>query len=200
MSFFKKLFGRRSRGVEDYAASMIEMAAEQERTYLGMLELVDEEIRLGMIDTPPNWNGQVLPTAKGVYKARLLAALTVVVVHVKVERSASDSQDMLNAATGIALKPPGESLASNLERSEAIDFTMDFLIPAFKAMLAALDDGPWLPGSKTVPQSILSAHLHEAIGDSIGSESYTPEIRQRFDMMVDGNMANGLNHAIRQIG
>jgi hypothetical protein len=176
------------------------MAAEQERTYLGMLELVDEEIRLGMIDAPPDWNGNVRPTAKGVYKSRLLAALTVVVVHVKVERSASDSQDMLNIATGIALKPPGESLASSLERSEAIEFTMDFLIPAFKAMLAAIDDGPWLPGSKTAPQCILSNHLHEAIGDSIGSESYTPEIRQRLDMMVDGNMANGLNHAMRLIG
>ena len=81
MSFLKKLFGRQKPEKIEYVKAMAEMAAESERTYRGMIETYNSDVALGILSVPSS--SAVLPTGRGIYKARLFGALFMVMAHVK---------------------------------------------------------------------------------------------------------------------
>ena len=100
-------------------------------------------------------------------------------------------------ATGFALEPLQGQGVPRLDREEAKDFTMAYLTSTFKAMTAAFGAGPLLPGSAEQEHLTLADHLHDALAESIGTEHYTAEVRERFAVMVQGNIAMAMNHASR---
>lgn len=197
MSLFKKLFGRAAPNKIEYVRAMAEMAAESERTYRGMIETYNSDVQLGLLSAPSS--PTVSPTGLGIYKARLFGALFMVMAYVKSTQSQAEREEMMNIATGVALEPLQGQREPHLDREEAKSFTMPYLTSTFKAMVAAFRAGPFLPDSAQQEHVALADHLHEALAESIGPEHYTTEVRERFDVMVQGNAAIAMNHAARWI-
>ena len=195
MSFLRKLFGRQKPDEIEYVKAMAEMAAESERTYRGMIETYNSDVELGMLSVPSG--STVLPTGRGIYKARLFGALFMVMAYAKSAHSQAEKQEMLNVATGIALEPLQGQHVPRLDPEEAKSFTTAYITSTFKAMIAAFDAGPLLPGSAQQEHLALADHLHDDIAESIGTEDYTTEVRERFAVMVQGNPAMAMNHARR---
>lgn len=195
MSFFKRLFGRASPDKIEYLRAMAEMAAESEQTYRGMIKTYNSDVQLGLLPAAPT----AAPTGRGIYKARLFGALFIVMAYVKSTQSQADSEEMMNVATGVALQPPDGQHEPRLDREEAKTFTMPYLISTFKAMVKALNAGPFLPNSAHKEHVVLADHLHDALAESIGLEHYTAEVRERFAVMVQANTAMAMNHAKRWI-
>ena len=94
MSFLKKLFGRRMPDKMEYVKVMAEMAAESERTYRGMIETYNSDVELGMLSVPSG--STVLPTGRGIYKARLFGALFMAIAYTKSARSEVEKEEMLS--------------------------------------------------------------------------------------------------------
>ena len=197
MSFFKRLFGRKTPDKVKYIEAMAEMAAESERTYRSMIDTYNSDIELGLLSTPDC--STVVPTARGIYKARLFGSLFMVMAYAKSTQSMAESEEMMNIATGVALEPLQEPDVLCLDRDEAKAFTMTYLITTFKAMTAAFAAGPLLPGAARPEHIALADQLHDALAESIGTKQYTPEMRERFAVMVHGNTAMSMNHAGRWI-
>jgi hypothetical protein len=174
---------------------MAEMTAESERTYRGMIEKYNADVSLGMLSVP--FGLTVLPTGRGIYKARLFGALFVVMAYLKSAHSEAENWEMVNLATGVALEPPQGQGVPCLTREEARSFTMAYLISTLKAMTAAFAAGPFLPGSAKREHLALADHLHDALAESIGTENYTTDVRERFAVPVQGNTAMAMNHARR---
>ncbi|MEX1231224.1 MAG: hypothetical protein WEB58_13345 [Planctomycetaceae bacterium] len=197
MSFFKKLFGRATPDKVQYVKAMAEMAAESERTYRGMIETYNSDVKLGLLSAPSR--STVAPTGRGIYKARLFGALFMVMAYVKSTQSDSEAgnMEMMNMATGAALEPLQGQDEPRLDREEAKSFTMPYLTSTFKAMVAAFEAGPFLPGSAQREHLALADHLDDALAESIGPEYYTTEVRERFAVIVQGNTAIAMNHAGR---
>lgn len=195
MSFLNKLFGRQTPDKLEYMKAMAEMAAESERTYRGMIDTYNSDVELGLLSASAGSN--VSPTGRGIYKARLFGALFMVVAYVKSTQSQVEGEEMMNVATGVALEPLQGQGEVRLAREEAKLFTMPYCISAFKAMAAAFNAGPLLPGSAKQEHLALADHLHDALTESIGSTHYTAEVRERFAVMVQANTAMAINHARR---
>ena len=66
-------------------------------------------------------------------------------------------------------------------------------------MKAVFDEGPWLPGRGKNEHLVLADHWHDALIESIGTENYTQEVRDRFNVMVQGHTAMAINEAKRWI-
>ena len=165
MSFLKKLFGRQRPNKTEYLKAMDEMATESERTYRSMIEIYSSDVELGILSAPSG--STVLPTGRGIYKARLFGALFMVMAYAKSTRSQADTKEMMNVATGVALEPLVGQGVPHLDREEEKSFTMAYLISTFKAMIAAFDAGPLLPGSVQKEHLTLADHLHDALAESI---------------------------------
>ncbi len=193
MSFLKKLFGRYKSGKMEYVNAMAEMAAESERTYRGMIKTYNSDVELGILSFASG--SAVLPIGRGIYKARLFGALFTVVAYMKSAHSEEETMEIMNVATGVALEPLQGHGVPSLDREEAKSFAMDYLVPTFKAMIAAFDAGPFLPGAAEQAHITLADHLHDALAESIGTENYTVEVRDRFAVMVQGNIDMAMNHA-----
>lgn len=193
MSFLKGLFGRQKPDKIECVKAMAELAAESERTYRGMIETYNSEVDLGMLSVPSG--STILPTGRGIYKARLFGALFMVMAYAKSAHSQAETEEMMNVATGVALESLQGYGVSHLDREEAKSFTMAYLISTFKAMIAAFDAGPLLPGSPQQEHLALANHLHDALAESVGTEDYTTEVRERFAVMVQGNTAKAMNQA-----
>jgi hypothetical protein len=217
MSFLKKLFGRHrpdifeySKGTPDpsqlaqwcqrpdnieYIEAMAEMAAESERTYRGMIEIYNEKVALGML--PAEFPSKIVPSGRGIYKARLFGALFMVMAYLRSGHSEAENWEMMNLATGLALEPLRGQGMSRLTQDEAKSFTTAYLTSALKAMTAAFAAGPFLPESAKREHLALADHLHDALAESIGTENYTTDVRERFAVPVQGNTAMAMNHARR---
>jgi hypothetical protein len=194
MSILGKLFGRRSQPDKfAYAQAMEEMASEAERTYRGMLKVYNDDVAAGLL---PRTAGAAAaaPTGRGVYKARLFAALFMAYAFARSGASAGDGEEMMNIASGVAMKSvqgPGEP---SLARSEAANFTVDFIKAVFPAIDRAMRAGPGLPGAPSTELQTLAGHLHDALAASIGRQRYTDAVRDRFDVMIQANVATVMNH------
>lgn len=196
MSFLNKFFGRQKLGKIEYVKAMVEMAAESERTYRGMIDAYNSDVELGLLSRSSGTSA--VPTGRGIYKARLFGALFMVVAYTKsVAQSQAESEEMLNMATGVALEPLQGPGGPRLDREEAKSFTLAYLTSTFEAMVAAFDAGPLLPSSAQRQHLVLADHLHDALTESIGAQHYTAEVRERFTVMVQGNTAMAMNHARR---
>ncbi len=192
MSFFKKLFGRQKPDKMEYFKALAEMAAESERTYRGMIKIYNSDVEIGMLSVS---GSVVLPTGRGIYKARLFGSLFMVTAYVKSTHSQAENEEMMNLATGVALEPLQGQGVPRLDREEAKSFTTSYLTSTFKAMIAAFGTGPFMPGSAEPEHLTLADHLHDALAESIGTDHYTAEVRERFAVMVQGNTAMAMNHA-----
>ena len=193
MSFVKTVFGRRMPDKFEYAMAMEEMASESERTYRGMIDLYNSEVEAGMLSAPSG--SIVTPTGRGIYKARLFGAMFMSLAYAKATQSQAEGLEMFNIASGVAVKPLLGQSAPRLGREEAKSFTMDYVISATKAMVAAFEAGPLVPGAAQQGHIALANHLHDALVESFGVEGYTTEIRERFTILVEANTAMAMNHA-----
>lgn len=195
MSILGKLFGRRTQpDTFVYAQAMEEMANEGERTHRGMLAVYNDSVAAGLL---PRTTGAATaaPTGRGIYKARLFAALFMAYAFVRSGASESDGEEMMNIASGVAMKPaqgPGEP---SLARNEAANFTIDFIKAVFPAIDRAVRTGPGVPGAPSAELETLAGHLHDALADSIGRQRYTDAVRERFAVMIQGNVVAAMNHA-----
>jgi hypothetical protein len=194
MSFFKRLFGRPAPDNFEYVKAMAEMAAEAERTYRGMIDIYNEEVSDGIL-LPPG--PLVAPTGRGIYKARLFGALFMVMAYARSTQADSETEDLMNIATGVALEPLQGPDEPRLDREVAESFTVPYLASTVRAMIAAFNAGPLLPAQPRNEHLALAEHLHEALAESIGLESYTAEVRERFAVMVECNTGTAMNHAAR---
>ncbi len=104
---------------------------------------------------------------------------------------------MLNLATGFALEPLQGQGDVRLDREEAKSFALAHLSSVLKAIIAAFKAGPFLPEFAKPEHLALAHHLHDALAESIGSEHYTAEVRERFDITIQANTAMAMNHARR---
>jgi hypothetical protein len=198
MSFLKKLFGVEKPDKYEYTRAMIEMATESERTHRGMINTYNSEVELGLLSAPLTSVASV-PTGRGVYKARLYAALFMVYAYAKSGHPETEVTEMLNVATGIALEPLVGGEEPHLDRKEAESFTTSYLIPTLKAIPAAFEAGPMVPGQLVKEHTTLADQLHDALAESIGIAAYTPEVRYRFAHLVQGNVASTMAHASKWV-
>lgn len=196
MSFLSKLLGRRTPDQREYVLAMAEMAAESDRTYRGMIDTYNSDVAIGLLSVPQEGAGAV-PTGRGLYKARLYGALFMVMAYAKAVTPAPDVEEFMNLATGVALDPLQDPAGPHLDREEAKSFTVAYLTAVFRAMGAAFQAGTWLPGDARPEHLALAEYLHEALAESIGAQAYTPEVRERFSTMIEGNTAMAMNHARR---
>ena len=198
MSFFKKLFGVREPDKYEYMRAMIEMAAEYERTHRGMVNTYNTDVDLGILSAPSTAVNSV-PTGRGIYKARLWAALFIVYAYAKSGRPEAEVKEMMNLATGVALEPLVGGREPHLDRNEAKSFTMHYLTPTLKAIAAAFEAGPMVPGQLMEEHIVLEEQLHDALAESIGVDRYTVEVRDRFSLTIQGNVAMAINDAMKWV-
>lgn len=198
MSFLKKLFGVKKPDKYEYIRAMAEMAAELERTHCGMVDTYNADVELGLL-SPPSTRVASVPTGRGIYKARLYAALFMVYAYSKSGHPQAEVKEMMNVATGIALEPLVGGKEPRLDRDEAKSFAMAYLIPTLDAIVAAFEAGPMVPGQLAEEHITLADQLHDALAESIGIDGYTPEVRDRFAPLILGNVASTMAHAIKWV-
>ncbi len=198
MSFLKKLFGVNKPDEHEYIRAMVEMAAESERTHRGMVNLYNSDVELGTLSAPSTL-ATVTPTGRGVYKARLFGALFIVYAYAESGHAEANVNEMVNVATGVALEPLVGGAEPSLDRDEAKSFSMAYLKPTLKAIIAATRAGPLLPGDVSDEHDTLADQLHEALAESIGIDFYTPEVRDRFALNIMGNLSAAMAHAIKWV-
>lgn len=178
----------------DYVEAMREMASEGERTYRGMIEVYEMDIEDGILPAPSE-DSAVVPTGRGIYKARLFGALFMAMAYAKSGYSQKEVEEMLNIATAVALEPLLGQGAVRIDQEEAKAFTLGYVTSVFKSMNVAFKAGPlWLPSPKKEHRA-LADHLHDALLDSMGSERYTTEVRKQFAVRILCNTAEAMNHA-----
>lgn len=198
MSFLKKLLGVKKPDKYEYTRAMAEMATESERTHRGMVNTYNSDVELGRLSAPLTSVASV-PTGRGIYKARLYAALFMVYAYARSGRSDGEVTEMLNVATGIALEPLVGREEPRLDREEAESLTTAYLIPTLKAIPAAFEAGPMVPGRLVEEHITLTDQLHDALAESIGGNAYTPAVRDRFSHLVQSNVASAMAHAVKWI-
>ena len=198
MSFLKKLFGVDKPDKHEYVQAMVEMAAESERTHRGMINLYNADIELGLMSVPST-SAAIIPTVRGIYKARLFGALFIAYAYAKSGHADADVNEMVNVATGVMLEPLVGGGEPSLDRDEAKSFAMAYLKPTLKAIIAAFKAGPLLPGRLTEEHNTLADQLHEALAESIGVDFYTPEVREHFAIAILGNVTAAMAHAIKWV-
>lgn len=190
MSFLRRLFGRREPDLEAYLSAMIEMADEGERTHRGTIATYNGDVELGLLSGP-----EAAASGRGLYMARLFGASHIAVAYAKA--GGSEAKDFLNAATGLALEPLQEPGPEHISRGEATEIAGDWLLSLIPLLGDALDEGPFSPGSTSSAFIALTDVLHGVVSESIGSEHYTAEVRERFSVAVQGNVAASTAHAKR---
>jgi hypothetical protein len=193
MGLLQWLFGSQRPDKMRYAEAMSEMAREAERTYRGMIATYNGDVGLGMLSAPSKQ--PVAPTGRGLYKARLFGALFMATAYARSGPVQQEAEEMFNAATGVALESLQGSGDIRLTRDEAKAFTMPLLISVIKSMTAAFNAGPFLPGEAQPAHLALTEHLHDALAESLGTDRYTPQVRERFAPLIQANVAMALNHA-----
>ena len=198
MSFLKKLFGVKKPDKYEYTKAMAEMAAEFERTHRGMVNTYNTDVELGLLSAPSTSVASV-PTGRGVYKARLYAALFMVYAYSKSGHPQAEVNEMMNVATGIALEPLVGGEEPRLDRDEAKSFTLAYLTPTLNAIVAAFEAGPMVPERFAEEHVTLADQLHDALAESIGIDGYTPEVRDRFAVLILGNVASAMAHAFKWV-
>ena len=198
MSFLGKLFGGSEPEEPDkmeYLEAMSEMAAESERTYRGMIDTYSSDVALS-----PSPGVAAAPTALGLYKARLFGAVFMATAYIKVAPSPEDGMEFVNAATGLAFESPEGAVSPRLDRNEAVSIATPFATRVLKAILAAYDAGAWLPGNADSAHLALAEHLHETLADSISEDAYTAQVKERFEVIVQGTVAAALAHSVLWAG
>lgn len=189
MSFLRRLFGTPRPDKLEYLRAMTEMASESERTYRGMIETYTSDVALGVLPGAP-----ASPTGRGLYKARVFGALFMAAAYARVAESPADAEEFVNAATGLALEPLQGPAAPSFDRAEAAAL-VPYVTRVFKAVISAYGADPFVPGSTDPAHVELAEPLHEALADSIGEAAYTTQVRERFEIMVQGNAASALAHS-----
>lgn len=137
------------------------MAAESERTHRGMIETYNSDVESGMLSAPSG--STVLPTGRGVYKARLFGALFMAMALAKSSHSQAEIDAAMIAATDIALLTLKRQGVPRLDQEEAKSFRTAYLTSVNEAMVAAFDLGPLPPlGFLEQPELLaLADHLHD---------------------------------------
>lgn len=198
MSFLGKLFGQSKPKMEDFIPPMIEMANESERTHRGIFDLYRKDVEIGLL-SQPSVPPPTSPTGRGVFKTRLFNSLFIVAAYALKTRDTDGGDQLMNIATGVAIEPLSEEGDLTLGRDEAKEIFESFGVSVFRALPGALRQVPVTPMSSSPELDMLADRLHEAQAESLGSEIYDDEVRDRFDMAVRANVAASLHHAARWI-
>ena len=198
MSFLKKLFGVDKPDKHEYVQAMVEMAAESERTHRGMVSSYNADIELGLLPVPST-SATIIPTGRGIYKARLFGALFIAYAYAESGHAEVDVNEMVNVATGVALEPLVGGGEPSLDRDDAKSFAMAYLKPTLIAIIAAFKAGPLLSGHLAEEHNTLADQLHEALAESIGVHLYTPQVRENFAIAILGNVTAAMAHAIKWV-
>lgn len=178
----------------DFVDAMVEMAEESGRTHRGMFDTYLSDVQDGMLSPPPT-DPPEHPSGRGLFKARFFGALFMVVAYAYATGDESGTDELLQAASGIAIKPLLEENGVHLEREEAKPIAESYMSPTLEAIRGTFKQAPIAPDNQSTEFDALAEQLHEALADSIGTENYTPEVKQRFNLMVRGNCSEALNHA-----
>lgn len=179
----------------DFVDAMVEMAGESGGTHRGMVNTYLSDVQDGILPSPAADPPQ-RPSGRGLFKARFFGALFMVVAYAYATGAESGTDELLQAASGIAIEPLMEENGVHLEREEAKSIAESYMSPTLEAIRGAFKRAPITPDSQLTELDALAEQLHEALADSIGTENYTPEVKQRFDVMVRGNCVQALNHAV----
>ena len=189
MSLFKKLFGGSRRSIEGdkfaIGQQVQAMATEADRVYRYFLQLYSDEF------SPAS------PTGKGLCKARLHA--TTFMVYALTQLWPGRQEEILelaNLASAVALSPLAEPNSNpSLDREEAKTFALDYMKRVLAAIIEEFNTGPSLPGCETDGFRELADLYHDSLRDSIGKQTYTPEVKSRFDHLVKSGISSALRHA-----
>jgi hypothetical protein len=193
-TYFYLVGGRLKKG--DFVDAMVEMAEESGRTHRGMVNTYLSDVQDGILPSPPA-DPPEHPSGRGLFKARFFGALFMVVAYAYASGDESGTDELLQAASGIAIKPLVEEENDvHLEREEAKPIAESYMSPTLEAIRGAFKQAPITPDNQSTEFDALAEQLHEALEDSIGGENYTTEVKQRFDVMVRGNCAEALNHSV----
>ena len=183
--------------MNQFFKGMVEMTEESDRTHRGMVEVYTSEVEAGLLSSPTDQ----LPTGpkgRGLFKARFFAALCMVVAYGFASVGDESGIDkLLQAASGLSIEPLMEGGDVHLSRNEAEPIASSYVSHTMPLITKAINQAPVTPQTSSAEFDALAEQLHEALADSIGTENYTSEVRNWFDIRVRGNCANALNHAAK---
>lgn len=204
MSFFKKLFGKKSD--QDLLYELIspteEMVSEGDRTYRGFIKNYNLDIERGIL---PKTNDYTLikPSGRGLFKARLFASQFIpVVIIFKYGKYTELFEQFRNTASGVAIK---EIMKQNSDpyfsREEAIKFADDYMIDVAKAIILDLKQGGTtqrkvMEGIESDAFKALVNIFHDNLKESIGANNYTSEVVDNFELPVKMNVSNSINYTL----
>ena len=196
MSIFRNIFGRRKVELQPYFQAMVEMANESERTYRNMIGIYLDDISNGLLSQPIG-KLSTGPSGKGLFKARLFGALFMVVAYIFASKDEEGGDQILQASSGLAIEPLLEDGDVTYSREEAMEIVDSYVSTTLSAIRGAIKQVPIKPDTKTPEFEALVAQLNDALKDSIGSENYTPEVQERFLVLIRSNCALSIHNAAR---
>lgn len=181
--------------VDGCLSVMKEMADQMEKTHRGMISSYNEYVKTGQLKSI-KWRASK-PSARGIYKARLFGALFIPtgISSFSITSTADEwAAEFIQLASTIALAANAPPL---LNEREAKSFSHRYIQLVMTAIDDAIEAGPFFPGSDRPEHRALAEHLHDALSESIGIESYGTDVWQRFSVTIQMNAAMSLNHLFR---
>ena len=196
VSFLKRIFGSKKPSNMEYVSAMEEMAEESERTHRGMVQIYNEDVAVGILSAPNRNQTTLVPTGRGIYKARLFGALFIAHAYTVSRHSQDEVTQMISIATALALKPLVDAPEPTFTRDDARALIQPYLWPTLKAITAAFKAGPIVAPTQYRNEHLaLADKLHDALAESIGRSHYTEEVKERFDTMIMGNVHAAMSHS-----
>ncbi|MBP7142087.1 MAG: hypothetical protein KBA71_09275 [Opitutaceae bacterium] len=197
MAFFAKFFGRGEPDETDYFGAMKEFASEAERTYLGMIRAYNHDVEIGMLKSPRP-KEHAIATSAGLYLIRLFGSSFALVAYAKSGASPQQVSRLANGATALAFNL-ADSQRPPFPREEAGRLVDEVLKPILENISEALRDGIAIPGNFSANHKALARWLDRALEESLGVERYTPEVRYRFQTLIEANVSLSITQTLRWI-
>ena len=152
-----------------------QMADEMERVYRGQIKVYSQDFADRQVD------------AKGLLKARLFGVSFIVVAFGMKSGSNDHLPAMMNASSGLAMLPfSSPSYVPKISRDTAASFAGEYMMRVVKNITLELKQDPSTPMNPSVGFSGLVSCYEEALAESIGAGSLTPQVKERFYPMIAG--------------
>ena len=174
----------KSKYLKDFLPSIEEYVKEADRVYRNLIDIYSKEYL------------PAIPNGKGLFIVRLIFSFFWPYAFFRLfPNKDKEFMDMFHVASGSAMTDLVNSNSfPSFSREEAKEIAPDLLKTVIAALTDEFKNGPSKPNALTKGFEKILGIYHDALRETIGTEHYTTDVKNRFEHLIISNIGMSINN------